>query len=189
MAEQRFDASVEPRATKRLERLGIRRIEPAWIKLWALALAAPEQSPAAWLLGAEELRRPLLLPGATLPTVSQPSSDELWIDGVSGDALYLDAATPPSQAELARHWLWERLAKPRLWRLDVAKAAPTPLWFPCFLGYATSKTRRGPHHYRVVVASGLSGELLPQLKPLVLKRLLALSHAQHHQSAAIAEHG
>lgn len=141
----------ENAARKRLARLGAHTLEPAWVALWAAPLGLPDKPPGAWLLGAEEMRRALLLTGAELPTQAEP-----------GPGIQLTGATPPAYAAVRRLWLWERMATPRLWRIQALDIAPTPVWLPCWLGY-----RAGRQH-QLTVISGLSGEVLSLIKPLVL---------------------
>ncbi|CDG52516.1 MULTISPECIES: hypothetical protein [Halomonadaceae] len=145
----------EDMAKRRLQRLGATACEPAWVSLWATALGLPKGTPGAWLLCAKEMRRALLLVGTELPTqVEEPSS-----------ALNIDSGLPPTPEALNRLWLWERMGTPRHWRIQVLDSAPMPTWLPCWLGYA-----RGRQH-RLLVISGLSGEPLPMLKPIVLRGL------------------
>lgn len=142
-------------AKRRLQRLGAKACEPAWVGLWAVGLGRPAGAPGAWLLCAKEMRRALLLVGTELPTqAEEPSS-----------ALNIDSGSPPTPEALNRLWLWERMATPRHWRIQVLDNAPRSIWLPCWLGYA-----RGRQH-RLLVISGLSGEPLPILKPTVLKGL------------------
>ncbi|MFJ5538800.1 hypothetical protein [Vreelandella titanicae] len=145
----------EDTAKRCLQRLGATACEPAWVGLWATALGLPNGTPGAWLLCAKEMRRALLLVGVELPTqVEEPSS-----------ALNIDSGLPPTPEALNRLWLWERMATPRHWRIQVLGSTPTPIWLPCWLGYA-----RGRQH-RLLVISGLSGEPLPMLNPIVLRGL------------------
>lgn len=149
---RRIDATA---AQKRLQRLGAHACEPAWVRLWAAGLDVGDGSPGAWLLSTQEMRRALLLVGAELPAQKEPPKAGIKID--------IDS-TPTPEA-LNRLWLWERLTTPRHWRIQVLDSAPTPLWLPCWIGY-----RRG-RQLRVMVISGLSGEVLPMLKPMVLAGL------------------
>lgn len=142
-------------ARQRLQRLGVQRYEPAWVEIWAFALGLANEATGAWLLGAQPMRRALLLTGAELPALA----DE------PGPGIQLRSAAPPTPEALARLWLWERMATPRLWRIQVQDTPPTPLWLPCWLGYLTGR------QHRMIVVSGLSGEPLPMLKPLVLSGL------------------
>ncbi|MDQ7734470.1 hypothetical protein QT231_17310 [Halomonas sp. SpR1] len=145
----------EDAAKKRLQRLGAKACEPAWVSLWAAALGLPNGTPGAWLLYAQEMRRALLLVGTELPAQPTTINTELRIE----------SGLPPSPEVLNRLWLWERMATPRHWRIQVLDSAPTSIWLPCWLGY-----HRGRHH-RLTVISGLSGEPLPMLKPIVLEGL------------------
>ena len=146
----------EEAAKKRLQRLGAMACEPAWVSLWATPLGVPPNgTPGAWLLSAQTMRRALLLVGAELPTQTTAITTELEID----------SGLPPTPEVLNRLWLWERMATPRHWRIQVLDKAPTPIWLPCWLGYAQGR------QHRLLVISGLSGEPLPMLKPIVLKGL------------------
>lgn len=145
----------EEAAKKRLQRLGATACEPAWVSLWAAALGLPNGTPGAWLLCAQKMRRALLMVGAELPAQTAAIDTELRIE----------SGLPPTPEALNRLWLWERMATPRHWRIQVLDSAPTSIWLPCWLGYA-----RGRQH-RLLVISGLSGEPLPMLKPIVLKGL------------------
>ncbi|GEN28438.1 hypothetical protein HVA01_20840 [Halovibrio variabilis] len=153
-------------AKRRLQRLGAKACEPGWVGLWAAGLGMPAGDPGAWLLCAKEMRRALLLVGTQLPAHAKEPNTELKID----------SSLPPTPEALKRLWLWERMATPRYWRIQVLDSAPTPLWLPCWLGYA-----RGRQH-RLVVISGVSGEPLPMLKPSVLKGL-----QQAHRDTQSAE--
>ncbi|KIN17154.1 hypothetical protein KV699_00180 [Vreelandella titanicae] len=147
---------IEEDAAKRcLQRLGATACEPAWVGLWAAPLGLSNGAAGAWLLCAKEMRRALLLVGTELPTqAEEPSS-----------ALNIDSGLPPTPEALDQLWLWERMATPRHWRIQVLGSAPTPIWLPCYLGYAQGR------QHRLLVISGLSGEPLPMLKPIVLKGL------------------
>ena len=149
---QRIDVVA---AQKRLQRLGAHACEPAWVRLWAAGLGVGDGSPGAWLLSTQKMRRALLLVGSELPV-----QKEVPMTGIK-----IDSGSPPTPEALNRLWLWERLMTPRHWRIQVLNSAPTPLWLPCWLGY-----RRG-RQLRVMVISGLSGEMLPMLKPTVLEGL------------------
>lgn len=149
---QRVDADT---AKQRLQRLGATACEPAWVRLWAAALGLPNGTPGAWQLSAQEMRRALLLVGAELPAQAELPDSEVKID----------SGLQPTPEALNRLWLWARMATPRHWRIQVLDSTPTPVWLPCWLGYA-----RGRQH-RLLVISGLSGEPLPMLKPIVLKGL------------------
>lgn len=145
----------EDAAQQRLRRLGASAFEPAWVRLWAAGVGRPGGQPGAWLLSAQEMRRALLLVGEALPTCAdQPEA-----------GIHIESGYPPSPAEWHRRWLWERMATPRHWRIQVLETAPTPIWLPCWLGY------RGGRQHRLMVISGLSGEPLSLLKPLVLTGL------------------
>lgn len=146
----------EDTAKRRLQRMGATACEPAWVSLWASALGLPNGTPGAWLLSAQEMRRALLLVGTELPAQAEKLNAEIKIDS---------SLLPPTPEALNRLWLWERMATPRHWRIQVLDSAPTPIWLPCWLGYT-----RGRQH-RLLVISGLSGEPLPMLKPIVLKGL------------------
>jgi len=145
----------ENAAKRRLHRMGATACEPAWVSLWTAPLGLSNGTPGAWLLSTQEMRRALLLVGAELPTQTEEPSSTLKID----------SGSPPTPEALNRLWLWERMATPRHWRIQVLDSAPTPIWLPCWLGYA-----RGRQH-RLLVISGISGEPLPMLKPIVLKGL------------------
>lgn len=145
----------EETAKRRLQGLGASACEPAWVSLWAAGLGLPNGMPGAWLLYAQGIRRGLLLVGTELPVqVEEPCSD-----------LLIDSGLPPTPEALNRLWLWERMATPRHWRIQVLDSAPTPLWLPCWLGYTYGR------QHRLLVISGLSGEPLPMLKPIALKGL------------------
>lgn len=139
-------------AQRRLQRLGANACEPAWVRLWGAGLGVADGTPGAWLLATKEMRRALLLVGSELPSLAMEP----------GDGINIKSGLPPSIDALNRLWLWERMATPRHWRTQVLDSTPTPLWMPCWLGY-----RRG-RQYRLTVISGLSGEPLPMLKPIVL---------------------
>ena len=142
-------------AQKRLQRLGAHACEPAWIRLWATGLGVADGKPGAWLLSAQEMRRALLLVDAELPAQkAKPSA------GVK-----IDSGSPPTPEAMDRLWLWERIATQRHWRIQLLNSTPVPIWLPCWLGYARGR------HLRLTVLSGLSGETLPMLKPIVLKGL------------------
>ncbi|MFI0473051.1 hypothetical protein ACGLWX_10100 [Halomonas sp. HMF6819] len=158
-------------ARERLARLGGANFEPAWVSLWAFGLGALHSEPAAWLLASQALARPLLLPHAALTERAEKLSDELTLDG--GEA--------PSRAPLSRQWFWERMASPKRWPLTLNESPPTPLWLPCWLGYTAHRQRR------LVVLSGLSGQALPQLKPLVLSELKRRAHEGRRQSKRFLE--
>ena len=142
-------------AQKRLQRLGAHACEPAWVRLWATGLGVADGKPGAWLLSAHEMRRALLLVGAELPAqIEKPRA------GVK-----IDSGAPPTPKALNRLWLWERIATQRHWRIQLLNSTPVPIWLPCWLGYARGR------HLRLTILSGLSGETLPMLKPIVLKGL------------------
>lgn len=151
-------------AQKRLQRLGAHACEPAWVRLWAAGLGVADDEPGAWLLSVQEMRRALLLVGAELPAQKEKPSAGVKIDNGS----------PPTPKALDRMWLWERIATPRHWRTQVLDSPPVPIWLPCWLGYARGR------HLRLTVISGLSGETLPMLKPIVLK---GLQHAYRNGQA------
>lgn len=157
----------EDAAKRRLQRLGATACEPAWISLWAVALGLPNGTPGAWLLCAQEMRRALLLVGAELPA----NAEEPRI------SLCIDSGLPPTPEALNRLWLWERMGTPRHWRIQVLDSAPTPIWLPCWLGYAQGR------QHRLTVISGLSGEPLPMLKPIVLKGIQQ-AYRNEQESAA-----
>lgn len=159
----------EEAAKRRLQRLGATACEPAWVSLWAAALGLPDGNPGAWLFSAQGMRRALLLVGTELPTHTTAINAELKID----------SGLPPTPEALNRLWLWERIATPRHWRIQRLDREPTSIWLPCWLGYA-----RGRQH-RLLVISGLSGEPLPMLTPIVLKGLQQ-AH-QEEQNAALSE--
>ncbi|EHA14553.1 hypothetical protein [Halomonas sp. HAL1] len=142
-------------AQKRLQRLGANACEPAWVRLWAAGLGVADGKPGAWLLSAHEMRRALLLVGAELPAQKEEPSAGVKID----------SGSPPTPKALDRLWLWERIATPRHWRIQMLDSTPVPIWLPCWLGYARGR------QLRLTVLSGLSGETLPMLKPIVLKGL------------------
>ncbi|WP_447554821.1 hypothetical protein [Vreelandella sp. EE22] len=145
----------ESDAQARFKRVGAQRFEPAWVSLWAFGLSAAQNAPCAWLLTAQAMYRPMLLAGPDLPVQAE--------EPTAGVALTTGEA--PALETLARQWFWERMAHPRRWHVQLMVAPPTPLWLPCWLGYS-----RGRQH-RVTVLSGLSGEALPILKPVVLNGL------------------
>lgn len=150
---RRIDASA---AKRRLQRLGSQRFEPVWIALWACPVGNTRNVPVGWLLSAQQVSRALLLACAELPaSIDHPPNAELQVSD----------ATPPTPSEMTRLWLWERMAKPRLWRTQILGSTPKPLWIPCWLGYSIGR------QHRVTVISGLSGEPLPMLKPLILSGL------------------
>ena len=149
---RRIDATA---AQKRLQRLGANACEPAWVRLWAAGLGVADDQPGAWLLSAQAMRRALLLVGAELPVQKEKPSAGVKID----------SGAPPTPQALDRLWLWERLATPRHWRIQVLDSPPVPIWLPCWLGYARGR------HLRLTVISGLSAETLPLLKPIVLRGL------------------
>lgn len=155
--ERRIDANA---ARKRFGRLDVQRFEPAWVSLWGFALGASPHTPSAWLLATQALRRPLLLAANALSVQTETPSQEMTLDG--GEA--------PAAEAVARQWFWERLANPRRWDTRLLASPPTPLWLPCWLGYSMGYSK-GRHQHRVSVLSGLSGEALPMLKPLVLSGL------------------
>lgn len=144
-------------AQKRLQRLGAHACEPAWVRLWAtgLGLGVADGKPGAWLLSAHEMRRALLLVGAELP--AQKDKPRAGVK--------IDSSAPPTPKALNRLWLWERIATPRHWRIQLLDSTPVSIWLPCWLGYARGR------HLRLTILSGLSGETLPMLKPIVLKGL------------------
>ncbi|MBZ5487381.1 hypothetical protein HW452_07565 [Halomonas aquamarina] len=151
-------------ARRRLGRLGATTLEPAWMGLWAAPLGMTGKSPGAWLLGAKEMQRALLLTGAELPVqVERPDT-----------GIQLTGATAPTPEATQRLWLWERMAAPRLWRIQALDTPPTPVWLPCWLGYRAGRT------HQLTVISGLSGEVLSMLKPLVLA---GLARAHGHTQA------
>ena len=153
----------EKAARQRLGRLGAHTLEPAGVALWAAPLGLPGKPPGAWLLGAEEMRRALLLTGTELPAQAERP----------GPGIQLTGATPPAYESIRRLWLWERMATPRLWRIQALDIPSTPVWLPCWLGY-----RAGRQH-QLTVISGLSGEVLSMLKALILGGLAdAYRHAQ-----------
>ncbi|MCH4811212.1 hypothetical protein [Vreelandella neptunia] len=156
----------EDAAKRRLQRLGANACEPAWVGLWAAALGMPGGATGAWLLCTKEMRRALLLVGAELPFNAQEPRT----------GVHIDSGLPPTPEALKRLWLWERMATPRHWRIQVQDSVPTPLWLPCWLGYAPGR------QHRLLVISGLSGEPLPMLKSMVLKGLL-----QAHQKQQLSE--
>ncbi|TVP50170.1 MAG: hypothetical protein EA345_05580 [Halomonas sp.] len=143
-------------AKQRLQRLGARACEPAWVSLWTVGLGRPNGRPGAWLLCTQAMRRALLLVGAELPVHNEAPDTGIQID---------HALPPPTPEALARLWLWERMATPRYWRIQVLGKAPEQLWLPCWLGYT------GGRQHRLLVISGLSGEPLPMLKPVILRGL------------------
>lgn len=149
---RRIDATA---AQKRLQRIGANACEPAWVRLWATGLGVADGEPGAWLLSAQEMRRALLLVGAELPAQKEKPSAGVKID----------SGLQPTPEALNRLWLWERMATPRHWRIQVLDSEPVPIWLPCWLGYARGR------QLRLTVLSGLSGETLPMLKPTVLKGL------------------
>ncbi|WP_106419288.1 hypothetical protein [Salinicola tamaricis] len=156
-------------ASQRLRRYAAARFEPAWLALWAVALTANEaQTPDAWLLGRRGLSRALLWPG--------PLGHDAWeYDAPAGAETRLGGETReagcPSPEAFARWWLWERLAKPRLWSLRVQPATLQRLWLPLWLGYHQGRQTR------LIVLSGVSGEPLGALKPAVLAALQAEARA------------
>ncbi|WP_043530051.1 hypothetical protein [Litchfieldella xinjiangensis] len=161
------------RAIAKLRRLGATSCEPAWLKLWGFGLAqAGDSDPLAWLLTGQDLSRALLLPGGDFAVGDALSAGE----AVFSDELRLDDEMSPQRDDVARQWLWERLAKPRLWHTRLILAEPTPVWLPLWLGY-----RHGRHH-RLVIVSGMSGEPLVRLKPAVLAGL-AKRHAEGEGAA------
>lgn len=143
-------------ASQKLRRLGATACEPAWIGLWAAGLGLPHGSPGAWLLCAKDIQRALLMVGSELPAlIDKPDT-----------GIQLDSGLPPTTEALNRLWLWERMATPRHWRMQVLNTPAKPLWLPCWLGYI-----QGRKQQRLIIISGLSGEPLPMLKPIVLKGL------------------
>ncbi|WNL42245.1 hypothetical protein RN347_16745 [Halomonas sp. PAMB 3264] len=158
-------------ARERLARLGGSNFEPAWISLWAFGLGALHCEPAAWLLASQALARPLLLPHTALTAQAEKPSDELTLDG----------GQPPEHAPLSRQWFWERMASPKRWPLTLKESPPTLLWLPCWLGYTAHRQRR------LLVLSGLSGQALPQLKPLVLSALKRRAREGQRQSEGVLE--
>ena len=142
-------------AQKRLQRLGANACEPAWVRLWAAGLGVANGEPGAWLFSAQEMRRALLLVDAELPAQKEKPSAGVKID----------SGSPPTPEAMDRLWLWERIATPRHWRIQMLDSTPVPIWLPCWLGYAHGR------QLRLTVISGLSGETLPMLKPIVLKGL------------------
>ena len=145
----------EEAAKQRLQRLGATACEPASVRLWAAGVGMPGGTPGAWLLSAHDMNRAMLLVGEQLPTCADQT----------GAGINIESGVPPSSAEWKRRWLWERMATPRHWRIQVLETAPTSIWLPCWLGY------RGGREHRLLVISGLSGEPLPMLKPIILKGL------------------
>ncbi|WP_110675869.1 hypothetical protein [Salinicola sp. RZ23] len=163
---RRIDSTA---ASQRLRRYAAARFEPAWLALWAVALTARQaQTPDAWLLGRRGLSRALLWPGAlahdTLDGEAQVRSALMLGGDAVGDAC-------PSPEAFARWWLWERLAKPRLWPLRVQPATLQRLWLPLWLGYHEGRQTR------LIVLSGVSGEALGAFKPAVLAALRAGARA------------
>lgn len=159
----------EGTASQQLKRLGASACEPAWVGLWAAGLGLPHGSPGAWLLCAKDMQRALLMVGAELPAlIDKPDA-----------GIKLDNGLPPTTEALNRLWLWERMATPRHWRMQVLNTPPKPFWLPCWLGYIRGRQQR------LTVISGLSGEPLPMLKPIVLEGLQQ-AH-QKEQNSALSE--
>ncbi|MCP1315367.1 hypothetical protein [Halomonas sp. 707D7] len=157
--ERRFD---EDAARARFRRIRAARFEPAWVHLWAFAVGEAFEAPSAWLLSAGDMRRPLLLSHRELPALA----------AAPADGARLETGEPPAAETLAKQWLWERLARPRAWHVTLQPSPPTPLWLPCWIGYSAGD------HTRIHVLSGLSGEALPQLKPVVLNAFKRAACAQ-----------
>lgn len=167
----------EETAKRRLQRLGATACEPANVSLWAAGLGLPNGTPGAWLLYAQDMRRGLLLVGAELPTQAEEPNAEFKEIELKKAGINIESGLPPTPEALNRLWLWERMATPRHWRTQVLNNPSIALWLPCWLGYA-----RGRQH-RLLVISGLSGEPLPMLKPIVLKGLQQ-AYRNGHSSAA-----
>lgn len=161
MAETLNPARVlkAPDAKRRLSRLGAVRCEPARLSLWAVGVGRDERSLTAWLIAAEPMPRALLLP-ATLPASPHEAERVLTLSG----------GPCPATEEFQKRWLWERLAAPRRWPLRVQPASCRPIALPLWLGYG-----EGPS-VPLSIVSGLSGEPLTALKPVVLSALRAQSH-------------
>lgn len=158
-------------AIRRLGRLGAHAVEPARLRLWACAVSsqsdqassaeAKPAKPAAWLLCHREAGRALLWPGALPDAFASAAGDELVLAG----------SAAPEPGAVSRLWFWERLGKLRRWRAQVQADAPRAVMLPLWLGYVHG---RGATQ-RLIVISGISGEVLSALKPAVLGELACLA--------------
>ncbi|MHB0775194.1 hypothetical protein [Halomonas sp. WWR20] len=145
-------------AERRMAHLGASTMELLALPLWAFALRDPGGHIPAHLLTQRSVARVLLWPQALF-------DDDAW----QTPATRLPETAAPAPDRVARAWLWERLAQPRHWSLRLDRgAAVRTVHLPLWLGYRP--TRRG---MRTLVVSGVSGELLPSLKPAVLAGLSA----------------
>lgn len=145
-------------ARSRLARFGAHRFEPAWLPLWGIGIGISSVDVSgeadAWLLASDSTPRALLWPG-TLGAGAQPPAGDMVLAGTASPAI----------ETFERLWLWERLARPRHWRLRVRPETCRPVTLPLWLGY------RDGHRTRLIVLSGVSGEPLGALKPAVLAGL------------------